>query len=133
MNIEEYIINEFGSNYQPHLQQVKTKAFNSQHIPSISIADYYNRIIKHTKCDKCIVDSMWIYLKRVVYNHDIIITKYNIHRLMSQAFNIAMKFWDDDHVSETFFCKVVGYTHKEFAHLELLFLIFLNFECYILK
>jgi len=133
ISFESELKKEFGILYQPDSNPTPEHIddFYASKIPTISIQDYYQRILCHTKCETCIIDVMWIYLKRVVYTHNMLLTNYNIHRILSQAFNIAMKFLDDDHISEEKFCNIVGYSQKEYAKLEKCFLRLLYFNCWV--
>ena len=109
----------FGNKYKNNLESVPevVTPFHSLRIPHIHINDYYKRVVNNTKGTD-VLPAMWIYLKRIVYDAGVSIDNYSIHRLFSQAFNLALKFWDDDHVSEKQYCRIIGYNANEFAALE---------------
>ena len=121
---------EFGSYYSDDENLPSNiTIFDTSRPPTLTIDDYYDRFIKHSNCDKAVVEIMWVYLKRMVYNGDIHLNNYNIHRMVSQAFNLAMKFIDDDHIDEKLFCKIAGYNQKEYKQLEHSCLNLLQYNC----
>lgn len=126
---ESQLMKEFSvmycRDYKPH----STCIFNSVNKPGISIDAYYKRIIEYTKCDKSVIDAVWVYLKRLVYDNCFVLHGFNIHRILSQAFNLALKFIDDDHISDIGFCKIIGYKIDEFILLEKHFLELLEYNC----
>ena len=116
---DKYVKNYYGESTVP--------LFESKVKPSISINEYYYRIIKFTHCDKSVVYLVWVLLKRLVFVNNVILTELNIHRLLSQAFNISLKFLDDDHPVTLH--KIFGYDKSEFFNLEKEFLKLINYNC----
>lgn len=129
MKCDEMCAHLVGKSYfrRNHIDLQTITSFDSIRKPHVHINEYYERFLRHTNCEKCIVDVVWIYLQRIV--HKIEIHEYNIHRLLSQAFNIALKFLDDDHMCSKRFCNIAGYSYKEFQHLESEFLLLLEYNC----
>lgn len=130
MQFDQQLIHEFGNHFTTLDKTPEHPSlFDSERPPSLSINDYYNRIIKHTECDMSVIHVMWTYLKRIVFEENVQLHNFNIHRLISQAFNLAYKFVDDDHVSIDAFCLIVGYTKNEFIRLEHTFIQLLHYNC----
>ena len=128
-SFENQLKKEFGDRYKNNLESVPevVTPFHSLRMPRMHINDYYNRIVNYTN-GVDVLPAMWVYLKRIVYDAGIPIDNYSIHRLFSQVFNIALKFWDDDHVSERTFCRVIGYDANEYATLESYCIELLNYQ-----
>lgn len=125
MSFEEQLVEIFQDKYTKN-QQSNTPLFESKTRPNISINEYYYRILKFTHCDKSVVSLVWVLLKRLVFMYGIILTELNIHRLVSQAFNISLKFIDDDH--PVILHKIFGYSKKEFFYLEKEFLKIIEYD-----
>ena len=113
------------------LLQTQFKEFDGIRKPCISIDDYYERFIYYTQCDKSVLLASWCYLDKILHMHsDLYITELNIHRLFSQAFNTALKIWDDnDYITVNKFCEIAGYGENEYIRLETCFMKLLNYEC----
>ena len=126
----EQLQSEFGS-YYTNIDQLPScvTIFDASRPPKLTINDYYNRFIQHSGCDKAVVDIMWVYMRRMVYEGNIYLNNYNIHRVVSQAFNLAMKFIDDDHIGTCLFCKIAGYDKNEYKELEHECLNLLQYNC----
>ena len=115
MTFEDQLVETFQDKYTKS-RHSNTPLFECKTKPNISINEYYYRILKFTHCDKSVVNLVWVLLKRLVFMYDIILTDLNIHRLLSQAFNISLKFLDDDHPLTLH--KIFGYSKEEFFYLE---------------
>ena len=130
MHFEEKLKKVFQDKYvKNYYGDTNTPIFESNVKPSISINEYYYRIIKFTKCDKSVIYLEWVLLKRLVFVNNVILSELNIHRLLSQAFNISLKFLDDDHPLALH--EIFGYTKIEFFILEKEFLKLINYNCMI--
>ena len=132
MGFEEKLKEEFGDRFKTDKKiPDELDSFHAQRIPSITIDKYYDRIIENTKCENGVVHAMWVYLRKVVYECNIVLNYYNIHRIVSQLFNIAIKFIDDDPISMHLFCRIVGYDKDEYVRLEKEMLEIMNFDIFV--
>lgn len=59
---------------------------------------------------------------------EFVFTIYNIHRLLITSIMLAVKFHEDFYYSNSFYAKVGGLPLPELNHLEVQFLLFINFE-----
>lgn len=111
--------------------QDKYIAFESVSPPAMDINTYYERMLKYAKCDNCVVLATWCYMDRFMnYIHDIKLTILNIHRILSQAVNIALKIWDDmEIIQDKLFCNIVGYRLNEYQYMEQIFLASIRYNC----
>ena len=132
MSFEKQLKDEFGERFKTDKKvPERVDIFHAQRIPSISVDKYYNRIIENTKCEKGIIHTMWVYLRKVVYECNIDLNYYNIHRIVSQLFNIAIKFIDDEPIPMHLFCRIAGYEKDEYMKLESEMLNIMNFDVFV--
>ena len=110
---------------------IKLKPFISKKIPAISIKDYIERLLKHTKVFNEILIIILIYLDTICAKNKINFNYYNIHKLILAAFIVAIKFHEDDVYSMNFYAKLGGVTIREALNLEYEFLSLLDFKLFI--
>lgn len=110
---------------------IKLKPFISKKIPAISIKDYIERLLKHSKVFNEIIIIILIYLDTICAKNKINLDYYNIHKLILAAFIVAIKFHEDDVYSMNFYAKLGGLTIREALNLEYEFLSLLDFKLFI--
>ena len=115
----------------------KTKGENSpffhQNAPSISIYDYILRILSYSKIEKSTLIISLIYIDKICHKKEIILTKYNIHRILFTSILVAIKYNEDKIYNNSFYSKVAGISMKELNALENKFLIIIDFDLFISK
>lgn len=93
--------------------------FHSKQWPSLTIAEYIDRISNFFDCsDECYVLSM-MYMDRVVGLHPhVTIDVFSCHRMLLTSLVVAAKFHDDTCYSNKFYAKVGGVAEGELCSLE---------------
>ena len=107
------------------------KSFLTKKIPSISIYDFLERIVKYSKIEKSTLVLILIYIDKLCDMNNVDITFYNIHKLILSSLVIAAKYNEDKYLSNQFFAKIGGITKKEIDILEYQFLTLIDFSLYI--
>jgi hypothetical protein len=107
--------------------------FTHQNVPSISIYDYLLRILNYSKMDKSTLIISLIYIDNICQKKDIILTKYNVHRILFSSILVAIKYNEDKIYDNLFYSKVAGISLKELNVLENKFLKIIDFELFIPK
>ena len=111
--------------------------FDGKIKPVPTVSEYLNRIMEgiseYEDYNWCIPVFL-IYLKRIKDN-GIILTEYNIHRLMLTSILIAVKYWEDDYTfNEETFIKISGVRNEtELYNLQIEFLVTINWKLFIEK
>ena len=124
------ICEESKSNLESNI--IKIKPFISKKIPPISIEEYIERLLKHSKVFNEIIIIILIYLDTICAKHKINFNYYNIHKFILAAFIVAVKFHEDDNIySINFYAKLGGVTVKEALNLEYEFLTLIDFKLFI--
>ena len=123
------ICEELRTNLESNI--IKLKPFISKKIPAISIKDYIERLLKHSKVFNEIIIIILIYLDTICAKNKINLDYYNIHKLILAAFIVAIKFHEDDVYSMNFYAKLGGVTIREALNLEYEFLSLLDFKLFI--
>lgn len=123
------ICEEHRTNLESNI--IKLKPFISKKIPAISIKDYIERLLKHSKVFNEIIIIILIYLDTICAKNKINLDYYNIHKLILAAFIVAIKFHEDDVYSMNFYAKLGGVTIREALNLEYEFLSLLDFKLFI--
>ena len=113
----------------------KSKKDNSpffhEYVSKISIYDYLLRIQKYSGIENSTFIISLIYIDRICNKKEIILTKYNIHRLLFTAILISTKYNEDAIYDNLFFSKIAGVTVKELALLEKAFLKIIDFDLFV--
>ena len=104
------------------------KPFISKKIPSISIKDYIERLLKYSKTFNEIAIIILIYLDTICCRNKIYLNYYNIHKFIFAAFIAAVKFYQDDYYFIGYYAKLGGVSKKEAINLEYEFLILIDFK-----
>ena len=91
--------------------------FSCHKKPKISLLDYINRIIKYTYLEKSTLIISLIYLDRICQN-DILLTDYNIHRLLFISIIISIKMNEDRVYANDYYAQVAGVPLKELNNIE---------------
>ena len=107
--------------------------FAHQNVPSISIYDYLLRILHYSKIEKSTLIISLIYIDKICDQKEIILTEYNVHRILFSSLLIAIKYNEDKKYDNSFYAKVAGISLKELNVLESKFLKIIDFDLFIPK
>ena len=105
--------------------------FVHEHAPKISIFDYLLRIQKYSNIENSTFIIALIYIDRICEKKKIILTKYNIHRILFTSILIATKYNEDIIYDNLFYSKIAGVTIKELLALENYFLNTIDFDLFV--
>ena len=123
------ICEEGKSNNESNL--ILLKPFISKKVPSITIKDYIERLLKYSKTFNEIVIIVLIYLDTICAKNKLNLNYYNIHKFIFAAFIVAIKFYEDDYYSIGYYAKLGGISKKEAISLEYEFLILIDFKLFV--
>ena len=116
--------------YNQKVQEQSKMHFNAKKKPSITILDYIQRIIEYTNIENSTLIISLIYLDRICHN-DVLITEYNIHRLLFICIITSIKYNEDIIYQNNYYSQVVGVSIKEFNKIEREFLALIDYILYI--
>ena len=120
-------------NYKEKLISQKNMCFSSSSIPSIELKKYLERIIIYTESEESTIIIALIYIDRLSKFSGIILTPYNIHRIIFVAILIAIKYNEDNIFTFDFYSQVAGISINELRILEFEFVCLLKFKLFINK
>jgi hypothetical protein len=125
--------NKLKKNYKEILKKQKSMLFSLKQLPKISVGDFIYRIVYYAKIEDATLISGLIYLDRFCKKKKIILTEYNIHRLLFISILVAIKFLEDKYFTNIFYSKICGIKIEILNKMEYEFVCGLNFEMYIEK
>ena len=120
-------------NYEQKLVSQKNMSFSASFIPPISVNQYLARILKYSEAEESTLIIALIYIDRLNSISNIILTPYNIHRIIFIAVLIAIKFNEDNTYDFEYYSQVAGISVKELKVLEFEFVCLLKFKLFINK
>ena len=123
--------NEAKDNYNLIIKNQKNNIFSYEKIPNISILDYLIRIQKYSKIEENTLICSLIYLDRFALSKKIIITKYNIHKILFLSIFSSLKWNEDLRYKIDYYCKISGIKKQDLFNLEEEFAEILKFNYYI--
>ena len=123
--------NETKNNYNLIIKNQKNNIFSYEKIPKISILDYLIRIQKYSKIEENTLICSLIYLDRFALSKKIIITKYNIHKILFLSIFSSLKWNEDLRYKIDYYCKISGIQKQDLFNLEEEFAEILKFNYYI--
>ncbi|KAJ2760793.1 cyclin-like protein interacting with PHO85, partial [Coemansia nantahalensis] len=106
--------------------------FHSRAVPAISVRDYLERVAKFVCLENDTLLAVLIYLDRVAraqrHRPALLLSPFNIHRLVITAIVIAHKFSSDVFFNNARYAKVGGIPLAEMNQLELEMLFLMKFD-----
>ena len=120
-------------NYKQKLVSQKNMSFSASFIPPISVKQYLARILKYSEAEESTLIIALIYIDRLNNISNIILTPYNIHRIIFIAVLIAIKYNEDNTYDFEYYSQVAGISVKELKVLEFEFVCLLKFKLFINK
>ena len=125
--------NQTLNNYKEKLLSQTNMSFTSYNKPSLTIKDYLYRIQNYTEAEDNTLIVALIYIDRLSEISSIILTPYNIHRIVFVAVLLAIKYNEDICFGFDFYSKIAGISIKELKRLEIEFVYLIKFKFYIDK
>ena len=119
--------------YKEKLKIQKKSVFNKDELPHISIKNYLHRIQTFSEAEDNTLIISLIFLDKICDTASIILTEYNVHRLLFISILIAIKYNEDLVFELDYYSKIAGMTKKEINKLEYEFLKLINFEVFVHK
>ena len=120
-------------NYKEEISKQKNLIFFSKDIPSIPIKDYLYRIQLFTEAEDNTIILALIYLDKICEKAWIILSEYNIHKILFVSILIAIKYNEDSFYNNKYYSQIAGVNLKELKKMESEFLRLIKFELYINK
>ena len=118
-------------NYKDILKKQIPILFNSNLYLNISLYDYIIRIQKYSFIEKSTLVLALIYIDRFCKLGKIMLTYYNIHRIIFIAVLIAIKYNEDKFFQNDYYAKIAGIPIDELKKLEYTFFCMCDFNMYI--
>ena len=118
-------------NYKEIIKKQKNMVFSSNSIPNISINDYLIRIQTYSEIEKSTLILALILIDHTCKNAQLLLTYYNIHRLLFASILISIKYNEDTYFDNKFYSEIAGVKLKELKLLEYSFLELNNFDVFV--
>ena len=125
--------NKLKGNYKALLKKQKNNIFNIQKIPKLSIGDFIYRITYYIKVSEEILISSLILMERFCIKNNIILTLYNIHRLLFISIMVNIKFMEDNKFLNSFYAMICDVKLSYLNKMEYEFLCGIQFQLFINK
>ena len=118
-------------NYNDILKKQKKMIFSANSVPNISIKDYLIRIQTYSGIEKSTLILSLIQIDHICKKADLILTYFNIHRILFGAVLISIKFNEDSYYDNKFYSEIGGVKLKELKMIEYTFLELNDFNVFV--
>ena len=118
-------------NYSKLLLLQSHSPFSASQIPPIPIETYLERIFLYSKCEESSLVASLIYLDRISSVGKVLLTPFNIHRILFTSVLVAIKYNEDKIFKMKYYASIAGVSEKELRCLESVFLSNVRFNLYI--
>ena len=118
-------------NYNDILKKQKKMIFSANSVPNISIKDYLIRIQTYSGIEKSTLILSLIQIDHICKKADLILTYFNIHRILFGAVLISIKFNEDSYYDNKFYSEIAGVKLKELKMIEYTFLELNDFNVFV--
>ena len=118
-------------NYKEIVKKQSKMLFSANSIPNISINDYLTRIQVYSGIEKSTLILSLIQIDHLCKKADIVLTYYNIHRILFGAVLISIKYNEDSYYDNKFYSEIAGVKLKELKMIEYTFLELSDFNVFI--
>ena len=123
--------NKKMSNYKDIIKNQIKSPFSSNTIPKISLEDYLLRIQTYSNMEKSTLIIGLIFIDKLCNTSNIVLTYYNIHRIVFSALLISIKFNEDSYYDNKYYSEIAGVKLKELKILEYSFISLINFNLFV--
>lgn len=125
-----------ASNHEQGLIKMAGRAdlffpFQSSSLPSISLSAYLRRLSRACQCSSGSLVLMLVYLDRLIEDARLLLSPFNIHRLVMTSLLLAMKYHEDLYYNNNFLGTVGGMALEEVNALERLLWKTLHYHLYV--
>jgi len=118
-------------NYRDILKKQSLMYFSANSIPNITIKDYLIRIQNYSKMEKSTLILSMILIDHMCKKSNIVLTIYNIHRILFSSVLISIKYNEDSYYDNTFYAQIAGIKPNELKLLEYKFLELNDFNVFV--
>ncbi len=106
------------NNYKEIIKNQSKMVFSASSIPGISIKDYLIRIQTYSCIEKSTLILSLILIDHICKKSNLILTYYNIHRVLFGSILISIKFNEDSYYDNKFYSEIAGVKLKELKSIE---------------
>ena len=118
-------------NYKEIVKTQSKMLFSANSIPNISINDYLTRIQVYSGIEKSTLILSLIQIDHLCKKADLVLTYYNIHRILFGAVLISIKYNEDSYYDNKFYSEIAGVKLRELKMIEYTFLELSDFNVFI--
>jgi hypothetical protein len=123
--------NKTLKNYKEKCELQKDMAFTSYNKPSLSVKEYLYRIQTYAEVEDNTIIIGLIYIDRICEHISVILTPYNIHRIIFISILMAIKYNEDICFEYEFYSKIAGLPMKELKILEREYIDLIKFHFFV--
>ena len=123
--------NKNVKNYKDILKKQSMMYFSANTIPNITIKDYLMRIQNYSEVEKSTLILSLILIDRMCRKSGILLTHYNIHRILFSSLLVSIKYNEDSYFDNNFYSRIAGVKPNELKLLEYTFLEYNDFNIYV--
>ena len=123
--------NKNVKNYKDILKKQSMMYFSANTIPNITIKDYLMRIQNYSEVEKSTLILSLILIDRMCRKSGVLLTHYNIHRILFSSLLVSIKYNEDSYFDNNFYSQIAGVKPNELKLLEYTFLEYNDFNIYV--
>ena len=123
--------NKNVKNYKDILKKQSMMYFSANTIPNITIKDYLMRIQTYSEVEKSTLILSLILIDRMCRKSGILLTHYNIHRILFSSLLVSIKYNEDSYFDNNFYSQIAGVKPNELKLLEYTFLEYNDFNIFV--
>ena len=123
--------NKKSDDYKDILKEQSKMIFSANSVPGISINDYLIRIQTYSNIEKSTLILTLIQIDHICKKANLVLTYYNIHRLLFGAILISIKYNEDSYYDNKFYSEIAGVKLKELKMIEYTFLELSDFNVFV--
>ena len=118
-------------NYKEIIKSQSIMCFSANSIPNITIKDYLIRIQNYSEIEKSTLILAIILIDHMCKRSGVLLTHYNIHRILFSSVLVSIKFNEDSYFDNNFYSQIAGVKPNELQILEYIFLELNDFNIFV--
>jgi len=118
-------------NYKEIIKSQSIMYFSANSIPNITIKDYLIRIQNYSEIEESTLILAIILIDHMCKRSGVLLTHYNIHRILFSSVLVSIKFNEDSYFDNNFYSQIAGVKPNELQKLEYIFLELNDFNIFV--